>query len=88
MEEGFAAGLDFTCSDTATCQHLPMEPADWPILLKRPRLGNILPCSWLQTFILSLFLWAWGSNAGLVVWQIGSWVVEQTRDSRASQFLV
>ena len=38
----------------STFQHLLVEPVDWPILLKHPRLINILP--WQQTFIFPLFV--------------------------------
>jgi len=34
--------------------HHLVGPTDWPILLKHPKLGNILP--WLQAFIFPLFV--------------------------------
>jgi len=84
---------DFTCSDTLAPSNLSTSfsgasrMANSPEASKARKYSTMAPNFHLSPLCVETF-GAWGSSVHLVVWQIGSSVMEQTEDNMACQFLI
>ena len=77
---------NFTCSDTLSPSNLPTSAsgASWLANLQSQK---VIPSFHFSPLCVET-LGAWGSYARSLVRWIGSWVMEQSGDNRASQFLI
>jgi len=84
---------DFTCCDTLAPSNLftssdgSSQQANSAESAKLKKYSS-LTSSFLFSLLCVEILGAWGSNTCSLAWWIGSWVMEQTGDNRATQFLI